>query len=192
MGFYCLHNEVEQFLYASSILDRDQVTIIKTWCNAIDKPWTLLYRGSEDGFSATKFHELCNLRGPTVTILRSTNGCVFGGYGASSWDSHSGYFGGVKESFLFTLVNVFNIPPTKYSARPGGVSTQYGYEKAMAVFGSGKGFDIYISDACNEHSTSYSDFSSCAFADTTGRGVTTFAGTSKFQIEEMEVYSIAK
>ena len=30
---------------------------------------TLLYKGNRDGFSTSKFHSLCNNKGPTITFI---------------------------------------------------------------------------------------------------------------------------
>ncbi len=49
------------------------------------KGWKLLYRASKEGFSASSFHSKCNNQGPTITIIQSTNGNIFGGYNTASW-----------------------------------------------------------------------------------------------------------
>ena len=41
---------------------------------------TLLLRGSVHGFTAAKFHELCDGNSQTVTIIQTTTLHVFGGY----------------------------------------------------------------------------------------------------------------
>lgn len=47
----------------------------------------LLYRGSQDGFSSERFHELCDHKGSTVTLVKATGGSVIGAYVRSSWSS---------------------------------------------------------------------------------------------------------
>jgi len=39
-----------------------------------------LYRASRDGFEASKFHEKCDNKGATLTIIRNTIGRIFGGF----------------------------------------------------------------------------------------------------------------
>ena len=51
----------------------------------------ILYRGSEDGFSAKIFHNKCDGKGPTLTIVQSTKRNIFGGFCSILWDSVSGY-----------------------------------------------------------------------------------------------------
>ena len=48
----------------------------------------LLYRAKRDGFTGTKFHELCNGKGATLTICKSKNyEHLFGGYADIPWES---------------------------------------------------------------------------------------------------------
>jgi hypothetical protein len=45
----------------------------------------VLYLASRDGFEARTFHRQCDGRGPTVTLVRTDTGHVFGGYTAVPW-----------------------------------------------------------------------------------------------------------
>jgi hypothetical protein len=40
----------------------------------------LLYRASRDGWQTTDFHRLCDNKGPTVVIVKASNGRLCGGY----------------------------------------------------------------------------------------------------------------
>ena len=53
------------------------------------RTYTLLYRASENDYCATKFHRLCDKKGPTYTIIENEAGYVFGGYTEISWESPS-------------------------------------------------------------------------------------------------------
>eukprot|EP00347_Sterkiella_histriomuscorum_P008412 403345192 len=53
----------------------------------IDKKFKLLFRGSTHGFTASKFHELCDNQGPTISFILSEQGQVFGGYASLPWTS---------------------------------------------------------------------------------------------------------
>lgn len=44
-----------------------------------DSQFKLLYKLSRDGGSTNMFHELCNNKGPTVTIFYNTDDNVYGG-----------------------------------------------------------------------------------------------------------------
>ena len=48
----------------------------------------LLYRASEHGYTAKFFHNYCDDKGPTLIIIKSSEGWIFGGY---TTQSRSGY-----------------------------------------------------------------------------------------------------
>jgi hypothetical protein len=51
------------------------------------KKWTLLYRGSRDGFGCSDFHSKCDGHSNTVTVILTTKGFIFGGFTPIAWDS---------------------------------------------------------------------------------------------------------
>ena len=78
---------------------------------AEDKDWFLVYRGTLDGFGAADFHRECDGVAKTVTIVKSTNGNIFGGYTDKLWLA-SPYAKQIPgdNSFIFSLVNEQNKP----------------------------------------------------------------------------------
>lgn len=63
-----------------------------------------LYKGSDHCFSAKKFHQLCDNKGPTLTVVKSCVGNIFGGYASISWTTITKYHSDPK-SFLFSLTD---------------------------------------------------------------------------------------
>ena len=61
----------------------------------------LLYRKSRDGDTFDIFHQLCDNKGPTITLIRSSEGFIFGGYTPLSWYNHSNWKDD-EQSFLFS------------------------------------------------------------------------------------------
>ena len=57
-----------------------------------DCKWKLLYRASEHGYSAESFHEYCDDKGPTLTIIKSTDNWIFGCYTTQSWSGDCMYY----------------------------------------------------------------------------------------------------
>jgi len=45
----------------------------------------LLYRASRDGWGASDFHRMCDDKGATVTVVKSSDGYIFGGYTDVAW-----------------------------------------------------------------------------------------------------------
>ena len=65
----------------------------------------LLLRGSRDGFTPKKFHELCDGKPNTVTFIKVKGAEeIIGGYNPLEWESSSGY-GKTKDSFIFSFKN---------------------------------------------------------------------------------------
>ena len=48
---------------------------------------TLIYRASEHGYTSSSFHEHCDDKGPTLIIIKTTGGWIFGGYITKSWST---------------------------------------------------------------------------------------------------------
>jgi hypothetical protein len=75
--------------------------------------FSLLWRGSRDGFAARDFHRRCDGRSPTLTVIRDTRGNVFGGFTGVAWGSprtFSRLRGNPSvKSFLFTVNNPHNL-----------------------------------------------------------------------------------
>jgi len=61
----------------------------------------LLYVASTDGDDASDFKNACGKKGPTLLIIESTNGTVFGGYTDGDWSSNKWHSS--STAFLFRL-----------------------------------------------------------------------------------------
>ena len=75
----------------------------------------LLYFTSDDETTMNPelFHALCDNQGATITMIQSTNGCIFGGYNPVSWESTGKYRASHNnEEFLFSLKSVSGKAPT--------------------------------------------------------------------------------
>lgn len=62
----------------------------------------LLYRASRDGHTTVDLHRLCDNKGPTVTILTSKEGYIFGGYAQEPWKTRDGYVED-PNAFIFSV-----------------------------------------------------------------------------------------
>jgi len=74
-----------------------------------NKSLSLLWRGSHDGFDAAAFHRLCDGKANTLTIIKNTNGFIFGGFTSIPWSLSEGYKAD-STAFLFSLTNPSNEP----------------------------------------------------------------------------------
>ena len=72
--------------------------------NTLNIKSELLYRKSKDGDSYDIFHKLCDNKGPTLTLIKGTEGFIIGGYTPLDWDNHSGWKKDY-DTFVFSLNN---------------------------------------------------------------------------------------
>ena len=97
----------ELFLTDSLIIKHNfqYIENIIKWMNLKNKKKSkLLYRKSKDGDSYDTFHKLCDNQGPTITLIKSTEGFIIGGYTPLNWDNYSSSKKD-KDTFLFSLSN---------------------------------------------------------------------------------------
>ena len=172
------------FLSFSSIATNDDFSMISEWIHPkFLFKYTLLYKATRDGDSSQIFHQLCDQKGPTLTLISTQAGWKFGGYTDSSWrsdeDPGTWSFQTGNNIFLFSLnlkkkYPSFNKTPGIFCAGSKGPTF-------------GHGFDISVSHKClHEQSAcnSPSSFMNLATANE-------FNGNEvKFLAKEIEIYQI--
>mmetsp|Transcript_32800 Transcript_32800/g.32025 ORF Transcript_32800/g.32025 Transcript_32800/m.32025 type:complete len:87 (-) Transcript_32800:50-310(-) len=62
----------------------------------------LIFKGSRDGFRADTFHEMCDNKGPTLSVMQTEDGMIIGGFTTTSWNPTNEYLPD-KNAFLFSL-----------------------------------------------------------------------------------------
>ena len=72
-----------ELLVNTQIVDEQYDEYLLEWTDYYE--WKLLYRASEHGYSAESFHEYCDDKGPTLIVIKSSGGWIFGGYTTQSW-----------------------------------------------------------------------------------------------------------
>eukprot|EP00347_Sterkiella_histriomuscorum_P012815 403367121 len=155
--------------------------------NYSTKQIQLLYKGSKDGFKTSKFHELCDGKGPTVSFILSDHGLVFGGFTSIPLTSPSKYqYHSDPSAFVFSL--------SKRS-----IHKQY-QNKDKAVFHNKNymcdfGYDIGIQDDCDKNSNSYSSLGftyelPTGYECDSDEATSYLAGQYKFKVLEIEVYQL--
>ena len=159
-------------------------------CKLVTKQFKLLYRASRDGFEATNFHAKCDNQPRTLTIIKTTEGYIFGGYTAVAWDCSSTYKTD-PNAFIFSLVNVRSTP----LLIPVKVNSIYSII-CNATYGPtfGVGIDLYIANNSNTETTSYSNLGHCydfkLFSYGSNEAQWFLAGSYTFQTSEIEVFQL--
>ncbi len=162
--------------------------------------WKLLYRASKDGFNGGAFHSRCNSIKKTITIIKTTNSCVFGGYTDEAWTAAKQYIWD-NNAFIFSLVNEGNQPTKIKCSNPEYAI--YSRPDRGPVFGNGhtkQGFDLCIKNSSNlcysalKSKSSYSNLGVSYIHPSYPEGAysvgsrTFLAGTRRFETLEIEVY----
>ncbi|CAF0953019.1 unnamed protein product [Adineta ricciae] len=155
------------------------------------KKWLLIYKATRDGFGSGDFHNHCNSRGATLTLIqtrsrfsRKKHPTIFGGYTTIPWSSRYAFYTD-PQAFLFLLnrneLTRFSLGSQEEVAVSHNIS-------AGPIFGFD---DIHICHRANENSFSYSKFpNSYADSKKDGLGRKTFSKTKFFSVAEIEVYKV--
>ena len=97
----------DEFLIDSKIINNDNQYIksLQNWINGENKniKTELLYRMSDNGEEISKFHELCDNKGPTLTLFHANDGNKVGIYTSLSWDTNTNGWKEDKNTFIFNL-----------------------------------------------------------------------------------------
>jgi hypothetical protein len=181
-------------LKISQILTNEQQLseLIKLCEFSSNDKWSLLYRGTRDGFGAKDFHSKCDGHSNTLTIVKAKGSeFIFGGFTSINWDSLGRWrHKSDPNAFLFSLTNGDN-RPLKIKIDPNQrqyaiyCDSEYG-----PLFGGGH--DICIANNANTTMGSYSDlgytYKHPRYANGTNEAQTILAGTEYFQLDEIEVH----
>ena len=176
----------------SKIVSAQQYAELMKVCEfSLNEKWTLLYRGSENGFGANDFHSKCEGKSNTLTIIK-VNGTsnIFGGFTSAAWDS-SGQYKQDANAFIFSLVNQDKTPLKMKITQPQ--YTIFCHSSYGPIFGGGSGHDILIASNSNSNTTSNSNLGQAykhpQYAQGTPQSQSFLAGSYNFQVNEIEVYA---
>jgi hypothetical protein len=158
--------------------------------------WSLLYRGSLHGFHACNFHDHCDGKANTLTIIQSKEETgfpsrIFGGFTPVRWESRGDARGGphAAGSFLFNLNPADGGAPRKYPIRTGHFGEAiFCRDNLGPTFG--KGCDIYT---CNNCDTARGSQIRCGTSyESDGKEENhNFALSQNFLVQEIEVFELS-
>eukprot|EP00026_Physarum_polycephalum_P017734 Phypoly_transcript_19059.p1 GENE.Phypoly_transcript_19059~~Phypoly_transcript_19059.p1 ORF type:complete len:203 (+),score=23.10 Phypoly_transcript_19059:85-609(+) len=161
-------------------------------CSVLD----LIFDSKEFGTTAYDFHSHCDNHAGALVLIKAKKGsCLFGGYTFQPWrrDSTEDYspspISHQKDpfAFLFTLANLFAIPPTKYPIQPD--KTEFAIRNNHSIScGFGAKSDLVLGTDFNWKISSSSATFGETYMDTTGKGAVTFTGCPTFSVEEVLVF----
>ena len=100
-----LHENKDNYKESELITNEDQLNLIKSGIqnlNSKNLKLKLLYKASRDGDNPYNFHSKCDNISPTITIFKTGDNYIFGGYVDKNWDNHSGGLN-CNNAFLFSF-----------------------------------------------------------------------------------------
>ena len=185
--------------FKSQILSFTQSLELIQLCEfSSEQKWRLIYRGSQHGFKAKDFHENCDGKADTLTLIRSS-GCsnIFGGYTYVTWDSISKNKADV-DAFIFSLTNKDNQSykiKVNDSNKAIYCNSNWGPVYGGSINPAGNRIirgDIRVTDNCNlnEESASFlsDNYKHPKYLYGTIEAASFLAGSPKFKVDEIEVY----
>jgi len=157
--------------------------------------WHRLYTSAADGLSFNRLQNaLLGYGGPTLIIIRSISGGIFGAFTASSWKESKDFYGN-SDCFIYQLI------PMTAVYRPSGSGTNYmycnsearsrGYDNQAHGIGFGGSVDqprLFISETFEDCVARGQDltFDYGALLSKTGEG----ALQKHFDIDSLEVWGV--
>ena len=171
-----VHNQKGKEKLDSIIINNDdeKVKVIKEWINPNKNiSFELLFRKNKDG--PKEFHNKCDNKGPTLTLIETDKGKKFGGYTPINWGTNINDSENITDeiTFLFSLNSM-----KKYIKCDKGNSI-YSHKIRGPSFGSG--VDLYIYNNLNEGNGNSGNFlKNNELTD----------GEKTFKVKEIEVFKV--
>ena len=143
---------------------------------------TLLFLSTRDGATAAAFHKRCDAKGPTLTLIKDTDGNVFGGYTQENWSSKWKYVSD-PAAFLISVVSPHGTPPVLFPSTGGNYSIGCN-SLCGPIFGDGVVLGGFMGDLC------FTCNSGSEYVNPTGRRAEeVMTGRLNFRPAIVEVYS---
>ena len=169
----------------SDIINNEDKKILNNWFNSNnDKTIKLLYKASKDGDNYNDFYRLCENKGPTITIVLTTEGLKFGGYTSISWSNPNNEGNNTKyyedkNAFIFSLDK-----KKKFYPKTNDKYHVCMYSDRGPSFGGGN--DLSLHNKCLHNNNSYNR---CPETYQTKKYELN-GGKEYFTVQDYEVYSI--
>jgi hypothetical protein len=148
----------------------------------------LLYRGSRDGFQGRTFHNRCDGHPNTISLILSTNNCIFGGFTPVAWSSRNAPAPDPSlKSFIFTLKNPQNLDARIFKQKQADYAI-YDFSSYGPSFC--RNCDLYVCDQSQSSGSSFSNVGSGYVNDTGIAGNQVLTGSFNFTVKEIEVFEV--
>ena len=168
----------------SSILTNEQSSDLIELIGLNKTNVKLVYQASRDGFDPSIFHSKCDGIERTLTVIKSENSNIFGGYTSVDWSGN--HYNSDSTAYLFSLVNTYN-----ESVQMNVIQSIYAtFTRPEYYISFGSGSDLLCSyDQCHSN-LGYSYQLPSYLGVNTNEAQSFLGGSKSFQAVEIEVYCI--
>jgi len=132
---------------------------------------------------------MCDGKGATMTVVKSSGGYIFGGYTDVAWGQSDGQYKSSTESFMFSLKDHAGVGPVQMPIK----SEMTGYAVIHASFLGptfGSGYDLRVQSNANANSTSNSSAYDAYQLPSNTSDPYFLTGTEDFTVSEYEVFLV--
>ncbi|GBC27034.2 carbohydrate-binding module family 13 protein [Rhizophagus irregularis DAOM 181602=DAOM 197198] len=205
-----IKKEVKPNNIDSKIITRQHAELISKWIDRLgiadelknSYEFKLILRGSRDGFTPEKFHEICDNKSHTITIIKvKDSNEILGGYNPIEWKSDSSY-GITKDSFIFSFKNNDNYILSRVKDEKHAINNYWNYGPS---FGDGDiNIVVYSNNVVKKINKLINTFQGSPSTDNTDRKfnycycsnanyeIPIRKTDGEYTIEEYEIFQIAK
>jgi hypothetical protein len=142
----------------------------------------LIYKASIDGFNSNIYHQRCDNKQPTMTIVKLNNGKMIGGFTEFSWITDNN----VEQNWSeFGKGFLYNFTDNIYLERKGTRNTLRNWPSGP-VFGSGFDMKIDLNNLTNSYVNSNGSYGEQIKNILGLNGMTYFQG--EYTIIDVEIY----
>ncbi len=179
------YSDIESTVISSKV-DNEKITEWLASAGKTSEP-KLLYRASRDGWDASDFHRMCDGKGATVTVVKSSDGYIFGGYTDVAWEQN-GVWKSSAESFLFSLKDHEGVGPVKMPIKSHMTGDAVYHDSNYGpFFGDG---DLDVASNANSNTSSYSNVGYTYQLPSNTNDPHFLTGSRNFTVSEYEVFLV--
>jgi len=180
------NNNIFDLNKSSIVNNKEKLLRLKEWIseNGKIKEINLLYRATNDGDNCKKFFEKCGNKGPTVSIIKTKNNRICGGFSTVEWNDKKGVLRLYdKSAFLFSIDNMQKYEILKPEVAIGCYPNEY-----CLVYGNnGDAAGLFLQNNFLHSTGNYENHETRVYNVPSDYCLT---GQNNFNIEEVEVYQV--
>eukprot|EP01084_Bolivina_argentea_P112996 201478_1 len=153
--------------------------------NTLHRCWQLIFRATRDGWTGDIFHDICDKKAPSITIIETVKGNVFGGFTNVEFNGNDWGLQKDENAFIFLIRSTKGYKPQIFNVTQKmsyGAMQNYGRD-CMCSFGGVR--DMFIASNCNVNHYSCSEKEYYPFPETPY-----LTETKYFTVKEVEVFNL--